>query len=243
VRTSGEHEGVGGLEVGTQERPGLLDVAVDLVGAHVAPPQNRLPTGPTPIDQTRRLGVVKHHDITPSHQVGQRRRVRSRHALDDGMLGRAQRTTVAGDPVQPVVQSLRDREELPVAPDHQPPGIDAGAPSVGQQDLQHLGHAPSDRRRVDVPDGATGEQLPGAVSDGSQRPDPVPAHHRGEPIDRESTDLNLVKPSHTYLIASAPDRSRSRSPRPCSRVRPRGDLPSPALPGSGRRGRWACSLS
>ena len=53
---------------------------------------------------------------------------------------------------------LGDPEEVGVAADRRPSGVDAGAARVGEQRLQHLGHAAAARGRVDVPDDASREQ-------------------------------------------------------------------------------------
>ena len=63
------------------------------------------------------------------------------HALVDGALGLAQRPAVARRPVQAVVQALGEAEELGVAVDDHPAGVDAGAAHVADQRAQHLGDA------------------------------------------------------------------------------------------------------
>ena len=60
--------------------------------------------------------------------------------------------------VQPVVQSLGDREELLIAVQHQPAGVDPGAAPVGQQRLQHLGDAATLGGGIDVPHDPAGQQ-------------------------------------------------------------------------------------
>ena len=56
-----------------------------------------------------------------------------------GVLIGAERSTVATRPVEVVVDPLGDLEELGVAVDHDPPGVDPDAADVREQRLQQLG--------------------------------------------------------------------------------------------------------
>jgi len=69
-----------------------------------------------------------------------------------------------------VVQALGGCEEPGVAGDHQPADRDAEIGDVPDQCLQHLGDPAAHRGRVDVPDGAPGQQPPDLVSGPGQLP-------------------------------------------------------------------------
>ena len=74
---------------------------------------------------------------------------RARHLLDvgfeglghHGALGLTQMSTVACLAVQHVVHTLGDGEELWVAGEDEPAGLDVDRAHVGEQGLQHLGYA------------------------------------------------------------------------------------------------------
>jgi hypothetical protein len=68
----------------------------------------------------------------------------------------AQRSAVAGEAVQPVVDPFGQAEEPLVGADHDPARVDRGAAGIGEQGHKHFGDAASMCRRADVPDRATG---------------------------------------------------------------------------------------
>ena len=97
------------------------------------------------------LGVVQDDDVV--RDAGKDRsssRVPTQDPLVAGMLVGAERTTVADRSVQVVVDPLGDVEELGVAFDHDPSGVDVDPAHVGEQRLQKLGDPAAGRRRVDV---------------------------------------------------------------------------------------------
>ena len=72
----------------------------------------------------------------------------------------AQRTTVAEHTVEPVVDPLRDPEELGVAVDHDPTRFDAIVEEVPQARPKELRDPTALGRRVHLPDGPTVEGPP-----------------------------------------------------------------------------------
>ena len=66
-------------------------------------------------------------------------------SLVDRALGVPERPPSPARAVEAVVDALGDREELRVALDHDPAGVDARAPRVGEQRLQQLRHPPPGR--------------------------------------------------------------------------------------------------
>ena len=129
-----------------------------------------------------------------------------------GLVRRAlrlpQRPAVAGVAVQAVVQPLRHVEELIVALDDHPSGIDAGAADVADQRAQHLRHAAAARGRVDRPERARAEQLPPARDRALELRQPVGRQHLSEALGRKAGDLLDVK----WHVASVPARGCTLSP-------------------------------
>jgi hypothetical protein len=91
------------------------------------------------------------------------------------------------------VQPLGDREERGIAFDHEPPGVDSGAAGVGEQRLQHLGHAASGRGRVDVQHRPIGERVPRDLRRLLEPSHPLRADQRLEPCGVDRLDLDLVQ--------------------------------------------------
>ena len=91
-------------------------------------------------------------------------RVRGQRPLVDLALGVAERTAVAVEAMQAVMDPLRDLEELRLPGDHRPARVDAGAAAVAEQRPQHLDDAAALRGRVDIPDHSA-VQLPRGLLD------------------------------------------------------------------------------
>ena len=104
----------------------------------------------------------------------------------------AERPAVTGLAVQRVVDALGEREELGVAVEHQPAVVDAGAPPVREQRLQHLGHPAAVGGRVDVPDDAVVEERLCLAPRGWRAARPVGLEQAGEPVERDGVDRHLV---------------------------------------------------
>ena len=104
------------------------------------------------------LRVVQDHDVAGAND--RVRRVATLRRIDlvvVAMLGRAQRTAVAGGPVEMIVDAFGDLEEAGVAVDDDPASVDARALGVREQRLQELGDAATGRGRVHVDDAPSGE--------------------------------------------------------------------------------------
>ena len=149
------------------------------------------------LGQAGRLRVVQHDDVPGAHEREQLLRVPAQHALVVAALARAELAAVAGRAVDPVVDPLRDREELRVALDDEPTRVDAGGAHVGKQRLQHLGDAAAGRGRVHVPDRAAAERGLRRLGDVLVERHPVGADQGLEPRRVERLHLDLV---HAKLV-------------------------------------------
>ena len=158
-RRAREHVGVGLLDVDAQEVPRAARDVVRLVDADVAAPDHARAGALERADEPGGLRVVQDHDVVVVHQLGERAGVLLERALVDLARRLAEVAAVALEAVQLVVEALGDLEELRVAVEHRPAGVDAGALRVAEQREQQLDHAAAARGRVDVPDRARAEQL------------------------------------------------------------------------------------
>jgi hypothetical protein len=95
-------------------------------------------------------------------------RLNPRLQLSKGLLERlavagscrlVQLAPVAGLAVEQVMDAFGDLEELLVALDDHPAGVDARASQVAKQEVQHLGDPTALLGRVDLPQPPTGEPL------------------------------------------------------------------------------------
>ncbi len=152
---SREYEHVRIQNVTAQEVPGLACALVGGVDTHVTAPHDgcsRLARGRR---QAGRLRIVQDHHVLGMHQPRELLRARRQRRLVDLALGVAERAAVPHEPVQAVVDPLRDRKELGLARDHRPSRVDPGAATVTQQWPEHLDHPAALGGRVHVPDHAT----------------------------------------------------------------------------------------
>ena len=144
------------------------------------------------VDQPGGLRVVKKHDVAGAHAPRQLAGARAQRPLVDLPLRITELAAVSRRPVEAVVNPLRHREEGRGPVDHDPARIDAGPAGVAEQRLQQLHHSPAPSRRVDVPDGATREQLRGSLARrldlrvvlADQRAKALGAQHRNWHVDR-----------------------------------------------------------
>jgi hypothetical protein len=155
-----EHEGVGAFDVGPQERPRLVRLVVTRIAAHMTPPHHARAGRTEPVDHAGRLRIVQQHDVATVDKGEHLGEVGAQVPFVGAVLVRAEWTTVAPRAVQEVVQSLRDREELRAGVEYEPPVLDPRPAPIGEQCLEHLGHATAVRRRVDMPDRAVAERAP-----------------------------------------------------------------------------------
>jgi len=188
-----------GGQVRSQEpprRPGhiVLPVHTDVAapyhpGAH--PRQRR--------GQPGGLRVMQQHHVTGPDPGRQLRRVRGQHARVMAGLCRTERG--AGQAaVDLIVQPLGDREEISVAADHQPADRDAQILYVPDENLQHLGHPATGRGRVDVPDGAPGQDGPDTPGLPSQVLKPPGTDDGLQPVDRFPRHLHRMHQAHEMRL-------------------------------------------
>ena len=154
-----EDEPVGLLDVRPDELPRPLRPLVRVVEADVAAPHDGAAVLEQRRDEPCRLRVVDDHDVVGPYRVADPGEVRRECALVGPALGGPELASVAGPAVEPVVDPLRDREELGVALDHEPLRLEPGPAHVPEQGLQHLRDPAARRRRVDVDDAPTCEEL------------------------------------------------------------------------------------
>lgn len=154
-----EDIGVGLLDVGDQEPPGLAREVVGRVDADMGAPDDRHPRLEQSRDHAGRLWIVQQHDVRGANALCHQLGVVVAAALVGGALGLAQLTAVALVSVQSVVQALRDAKELGVARDRYPARIKPPAARVAEQRAQHLGDATAVGGRVDVPERPRLQQL------------------------------------------------------------------------------------
>ena len=115
-----EHEGVALVEMRLEECPRLFGEHVDVVRPDVAPPGHPHAVLEQVARQPRRLRVVQEHHVVGADPPVEGVDVGPQDLAVVRRLRGPQRTAVAGGPVQPVVQSLGDGEELRIAVDDDP---------------------------------------------------------------------------------------------------------------------------
>ena len=116
-----------------QELPCLARAGVGQVEADVRAPYDRHAGVLQPRDHARRLGVVQENDVVGLQALGHELRVGRATLVVSRALRVAQRATVAAVAVQTVVQALGDREELGVAGDNHPTGVETRATGVADE--------------------------------------------------------------------------------------------------------------
>ena len=140
------------------------------------------------VDQPDRLGVVDDHDVELAlERVG----VQLRVAAEDLLLLLGERGLVA---LEPVVDRLRDVEELVLAVDDPPLGVEARVLHERDERVQDLGHAAAERGRREVQDAQALERL-------RERGDLV---HETAPGDRGVVRENLVTDVDGLKLQAAP---------------------------------------
>ncbi len=170
----GEDEGPATGQVGLEEVPRFLGEGVGVS----EPMWHRQATRSAVRNEVRchagRLWVVEEDDVVAMDPAVEGLHVGPQDGRVVLGLARAQVPGVAGRAVQPVVQALRDGEELGVTVDDDPACVDPDVLRIAAEQLEHLRHAPAVRRGADVPHPCAVERL--AV----RRP-PPPATLRSAP--------------------------------------------------------------
>ncbi len=113
-----------GLGVPPDERPGTVRPLVRPVEPDVASPDDPGAELYERGDQAGRLRVVDEDDVPAPHGSPQPLEVLLGDQVVVRALGGPELATVARRPVETVVETLRDREELGVARDHEPVHVD-----------------------------------------------------------------------------------------------------------------------
>ena len=173
VRRPREDRRIGLPDVRLEEPPRQLRAVVARVAPHVTSPHDDRPERAHPFDQPRGLGVVQQNQVTGLHELAQPGEVALEHRLVESALPVCQRAAVALRAVQQVVEALGEPEEVRARVQDQPPGVHPGTPGVGEQGLQHLGHAATGGGGIDVPDGAARQQAAAARLVLGEEPSPV----------------------------------------------------------------------
>ncbi len=182
--------------VSTQEVPCVTGVIVRAVETYVTAPDHRRPRLAHRSRQTGGLRIVEDHDVPRMHELDQLGGVGGQGLVVDLVLGGAQRTTVACETVQAVVNALGDHEELGTAGDHRPSGVDAGAPGIAEQRPQHLDDAAALCGRVHVPDDLT-VKITSTVGDQiAQRLELADREHRLEAQRIHRFDRHMLQGRH-----------------------------------------------
>jgi hypothetical protein len=208
-RLAGEDVGVGLLDVRLQEGPRLARKLVRGVDPDVAAPHDRDAGVADVRDQPGGLRVVEDDRVALAERLAQRLAGALQRCLVRRPLLVAERAAVALGAVQPVVDALRDREERGVAADHQPARVDADPLRVGEQRLQHLGHATAARGRVEVPDAPPVEDLPRAPGRLEDAVAVGLGEHAREALERQRADVDRLQ----MICHVAPIRRRCRPRR------------------------------
>jgi hypothetical protein len=105
------------------------------------------------------LGVVQEDDVARLHPRLEFFQCLFQRLPVAALCRTVQLTFVAGLAMKQVMDALGDREEVLVALEHQPVGIDAGTGQVAEQEVQHLGDPAALLGRVDLPQPPAGEPL------------------------------------------------------------------------------------
>ena len=192
IARSREHERVRVREVATQELPPGVRVGGGVVAADVTAP-NHLGAGLVEtLDQSGSLRVVQKHDVAGPNLGRQIDQVPFEHPFIVLVFRRSECLPAVRRAVQGIVHSFGDGEELMVAVQNQPPGVDSRAASVCNEALQHLRHPATVRGGVDVPHHPTGEKSPGPGSGGQQLAPLGRRQNRLQQVKRHRLDLDLL---------------------------------------------------
>ena len=108
-------------------------------------------------------------------------------------FGAAERAAVAGRAVKVVVNALRDLEEVRIALDDDPLGIDARTARIRQKSAEHLRDAAAGRGRVDVQHDAPGQQLASGLSRHLEPLGALGSDQRQQPVGGERRHVDLFE--------------------------------------------------
>ena len=174
------------------------------------------------------LRIVDQDDVVRPDEREQLVGVLAQRLLVVFSLGVSECAAVAGRAVKPVVDALGDLEEGGVTLDHEPADVEAGAATVGEKGLQHLGDPAAGRGRVDVQHRPPSQQQLGCLGNRFVACGPVRADQWLEPRGVERLHVDLLDPgvlldAHLVLpISSAHASTASQSRASLAGMRLRG---------------------
>src|SRR3954453_21425521 len=197
-----------------QKRPRFPHEVVGLLDADVAAPDHARASGPEGLDHARRLRIVNDHHVPFTAPPGELLHVLGKGSFVYATSLVVERATVAERPVEAIVETLGDGEELWRAVDHDPASIHARAARVRDQRAQQLDHAPAVRRRVHVPYDASVEQLARLLDAMLELLEARGWKHRAKTLRVHRGDVHLMRHQYagTPSACSRPQRSRSSAP-------------------------------
>jgi len=222
VRRSRERDRLCRTSVGHEEVPRGADERARRIRSDVARPDDGRAERSEDRDEPQWLRIVDHDDVTRSYRSTDVDRVGAGDIVVMSALGVAQRTAVAEHTVEPVMDPLRDREELGVTVDHHPARVDPIVHEVSQAGPEQLRDATARGRRVDVPDGPALEDLTSRgetlfVTTAGIGPRDRPEARRGPSVDGDRVHQEPMSGSQR----SFPDRTRSIRTRASTTTAPR----------------------
>ncbi len=144
-----------------EKLPCIVSPSVGSFAPDVAPPDHVGSGRSQGSGHAYRLGVVEEYDVAFSNPADETGDIRIGNPLVVLRLVGAEVSGVTGHPVDPVVDSLCDGEEVGVSGHDQPADVDASVLDIAHQDLEHFGNATSGGRRADIPDRSSLESLGG----------------------------------------------------------------------------------
>jgi hypothetical protein len=113
---------------------------------------------------------------------------------------------VTGLTVEQVMDAFGDREELLVALEHHPAGIDAGASQVAEQEVQHLGDPTALLGGVDLPQPPAGQPVGRLGQPVQEASAVVRVEHGLEPSRIQPRYLNVLQRHRSPSTSSAAER-------------------------------------
>jgi hypothetical protein len=188
------------LDVGQQERPGGPDELVRVVDPDVAAPDHRGTGRPQVGHEPGGLRIVHDHDVACLHALAEAGHVLFDHLLVEAAGALVERPPVAFAAVKPVVNPLRELEELGRAVDDEPACVHAQTARVADKRPQQLDDAAAACGRVDVPDHPPLQQPATFLCGPRELVVPLRADDRPEPLGLASRYLHLLR--HSFLLFS-----------------------------------------
>ncbi len=134
-----------------EECPRRPTQVVLTVNADMGSPHDVRPAPSKRANQTSGLRIVQQDQIASADPITYALGVGGHHVDEMAEFRRPEGAPVARFAVNPVVQALRDSEELSVAIDDQPSDVDGEVFRVSDQNLEHVGDSAAGGGRAEVP--------------------------------------------------------------------------------------------